>query len=77
MIFLAEKTDALSLPCVLVIDGSDERIARTIIENTAAQNQKVLTLDSMQSVTGKEIDAGETYLGIMEKNLGVLKEALY
>ena len=76
VIFLAEKTDTLSLPCVLVIDGSDERIARTIIENTAAKNQKVLTLDSMQSVTGKEIDAGETYLGIMEKNLGVLKEAL-
>ena len=58
------------------IDGSDGRIARTIAGNTRTGDQKVLLLDSMQSVSGQEIEAGETYMGIMERNLETLKEAL-
>jgi len=37
---------------------------------------KAIISTMASNVTGKEIDTGETYLGIMEKNLGVLKEAL-
>lgn len=74
--FLARKVDELALPVVLVIESSDQKIAQTIINNTKAKNQKILTMDSMQSVTMKEIDAGASYLAIMEKNLDVLKEAL-
>ena len=56
--------------------NSDEKIAKTIINNTKNKNQKILRLNSMQSVGKKELEAGQTYLKIMESNLDVLKEAL-
>ena len=74
--FLAEKMDELNLPCVLTIEGAQHRIAQTIVENTTAKNQEVLTMDSMQSTTSKDVANGTTYLSIMEQNLSVLKQAL-
>ncbi|MEZ3503278.1 MAG: metal ABC transporter substrate-binding protein [Lachnospiraceae bacterium] len=74
--FLAGKADELKLPAVLAIDGSDERIARTIAGNTKTRDQQVLVLDSMQSVSEQDIREGESYLSIMEKNLEVLRTAL-
>lgn len=74
--FLAKKVDELKLPCVLTIEGAQHKIAETVVQNTAGKNQKVLTMDSMQSVTSKDAANGTTYLSIMEKNLSVLKEAL-
>ena len=74
--FLAKKVDELGLPCVLTIEGAQHRIAETIVQNTAGKNQKVLTMDSMQSTTSKGVANGTTYLSVMEKNLSVLKEAL-
>ena len=74
--FLAQKVDELKLPCVLTIEGKDHKIAETVVENTTAKNQKVLTMDSMQSTTSKDVKNGTTYLSVMEKNLSVLKEAL-
>ncbi len=74
--FLAKKADELALPAVLTIEGAQHDIANTIVENTAKKNQAVLTLDSMQSVTEKDMQNGTTYLSIMEKNLAVLQEAL-
>ena len=74
--FLAKKVDELGLPCVLTIEGAQHRIAETIVQNTAGKNQRVLTMDSMQSTTSKDVANGATYLSVMEKNLSVLKEAL-
>ena len=74
--FLAKKVDELKLPCVLTIEGTQHKIAETIVENTAEKNQKVLTMDSMQSTTSEDVANGTTYLSAMEKNLSVLKEAL-
>ena len=74
--FLAKKVDELQLPCVLTIEGKDHKIAETVIENTSAKNQKVLTMDSMQATTSQDVKNGTTYLSVMEKNLSVLKEAL-
>ena len=74
--FLAGKMDELNLPCVLTIEGAQHRIAQTIVENTTAKNQEVLTIDSMQSTTSKDVANGTTYLSIMEQNLSVLKQAL-
>ena len=74
--FLAQKVDQLKLPCVLTIEGKKHKIAETIVENTAEKNQKILTMDSMQSTTSRDVAAGVTYLSVMEKNLTVLKEAL-
>lgn len=74
--FLAKKTDELSLGAVMTIEGNNHEIAETIVENTKDKNQKILTLDSMQSVTSQDVKDGVTYLSIMENNLDVLKEAL-
>ena len=74
--FLAKKVDELKLPCVLTIEGTQHKIAGTIVQNTADKDQKVLTMDSMQSTTSKDVANGTTYLSVMEKNLSVLKEAL-
>ena len=74
--FLAKKLDELGLPCVLTIEGAKHRIAETIVENTTAKNQKVLSVDSMQSTTSKDVAQGTTYLSVMEKNLDVLTDAL-
>lgn len=74
--FLADKVDELSLSAVLTIDGSDQKIAKTIVENTASKTAEILTLDSMQSVTDQQISDGATYLSIMENNLSVLQKAL-
>ena len=74
--FLAQKVDELSLPAVMTIEGTDHRIAETIVQNTQTKDQQILTMDSMQSVTAKDAGNGTTYLSLMEKNLSVLKDAL-
>ncbi len=74
--FLAGKADELSLHTVMTIEGSDHRIAETIVQNTAGKDQQILTMDSLQSVTSKDVENGTTYLSVMENNLSVLKEAL-
>ena len=74
--FLSRKVDELGLPAVLTIEHPRTRIAETVVENTAAKNQKILALDSMQGTTAADIEAGMTYLSVMESNLEVLKEAL-
>jgi zinc transport system substrate-binding protein len=74
--FLAKKVDELGLPCVLTIEGKNHKLAETIVQSTAGKNQKVLTMDSMQSMTSKDAANGATYLSVMEQNLSVLKEAL-
>ena len=61
---------------VLKIEGDGNRIAGTIAQNTSYKDMKVEILDSMQGTTLKDIESGVTYLGIMQDNLSVLKEAL-
>ena len=74
--FLSKKVDELGLKSVMTIDGSDKKIAETIVKNTKSKDQKVLTLDSMQKLTSKDIKNGKHYISIMRDNLSVLKEAL-
>ena len=74
--FLAGKVDENSLTSVITIEGKEHKIAETIISNTATKDQKILTLDSMQTTTMDDVKNGTTYLSIMESNYEVLKEAL-
>ncbi len=74
--FLASKVDETNASSILAIDGSDEKIAKTIKENTKSKNQKILKLNSMQAVKTEQMENGFTYLKGMEENLTVLKEAL-
>ena len=76
IIFLAGKVDELSLHAVMTIEGPDHRIAETIVQNTKTKDQQILTMDSMQSVTAKDVEKGTTYLSVMDNNLIVLKAAL-
>ena len=74
--FLSKKVDELGLNAVLTIEKSDKKIAKTVVSNTKSKNQKILEMDSLQSITKKEIKAGRNYLSAMEKNIEVLKTAL-
>jgi zinc transport system substrate-binding protein len=74
--FLAGKVDELSLKNIMTIEGADHRIAETIKNSTQSKDQNILTMDSMQSTTSKDVAGGASYLGIMKNNLEVLKEAL-
>ena len=74
--FLAQKVNELSLPAVLTIEGTDHRIAETIVQNTKTKDQKILSMNSMQSVTANDVKNGASYLSIMEQNLSVLEDAL-
>ena len=74
--FLSNKVDELSLHAVMTIEGTDHRIAETIVDSTKSKDQKILTMDSMQSTTSKDVANGTTYYSVMENNLTVLKEAL-
>lgn len=76
VVFLANKLDELQLPAVLVIEGSDQKLAGAILENTADPERPVLVMDSLQSVTGEQAAGGKTYLAVMQSNLEVLREAL-
>ena len=76
IMFLSGKVDELSLPAVLTIEGENKKIAETIVNSTANKDQKILTMDSMQSTTSNDIKNGVNYLSVMENNLSVLKEAL-
>lgn len=76
MAFLTQKVDELKLPVILVLEKSDCKIADTVIKNTNAKDQKVMEMDSIQSVTVADMSAGKTYLSSMKKNLATLKEAL-
>ena len=76
IVFLAGKVDELSLKTILTIERSDGKLAETIRANTAGKDQKILVMDSLQSVTQKDIEGGISYLSVMEDNLEVLKEAL-
>ncbi len=74
--FLAGKTDELGLKNIMTIEKSDQKIANTIIKNTTNKNQKILTMDSMQSITSEDIKNGAAYLEIMKANQKVLENAL-
>lgn len=74
--FLSGKADELGLHTILKTEGSDGKIAETVVQNTESKDLKVLTLDSMQSVTGKQAEDGATYLSVMENNLSILTEAM-
>lgn len=76
VVFLADKMNELKLPAIFVIENSDQKIAETILQNTTAKDQKILVMNSMQSVTGEDVEKGTTYLSIMKENLEVLKGAL-
>ena len=74
--FLAEKLNEKSLKYVMTLEGTDHRIAEAVIANTNRDDIEILSVDSLQSVTGTDVENGAKYLDIMEKNLDVFLKAL-
>ena len=74
--FLANKVDEENLPYIMTIEGSDHKIAKSVISNTKKKTQQILTMDSMQSTTAQDVKDGKSYLSVMEENLSVLQKAL-
>jgi zinc transport system substrate-binding protein len=73
---LAGKLDELKLGTVFILENSDDSIARSIIDNSKSKNAVIEKLNSLQSVTQKDVDSGVTYLSLMEENLKTLKKVL-
>lgn len=73
---LARLVDKNDLPYILVLEGSDKRIAEQIKANTRAKDQEILVINSIQSVTAAQIANGASYFAFMQENLEVLKKAL-
>ncbi len=76
IVFLADKVDQCGLKTILTIEGSDQKIAKTIMDTAKSTDLQILTMNSLQSVTAEEIANGVSYLSLMEENLEVLKKAL-
>lgn len=74
--FLSKKVDELGVNYIFTIENSDQKIANTIKENTMNKDQKIVILNSLQSVNKEDILKGASYLGAMTENLTVLQTAL-
>jgi len=71
--FLIDKVKAEGIPVVFSMELSNGRIAAAISEATGA---RALTLTSCHNLSREELEAGVTYIDMMEGNLSCLKEAL-
>ncbi len=76
VITLASAVSDHALPVVLVLDGGNTKLAKQVITESKQEHVKILTVHSMQSISKKNMDAGTSYLSLMEKNLSVLQKAL-
>lgn len=72
---LANKLEEWQLSHIFVTEASDGRLASSVCENVNGRQIKVTVLDSMQSVSAKDIELGVSYIGIMENDLAVLSAA--
>ena len=72
---LAGKVKELNLKYVVVTDGSDRRIAGTVISESGVDCQ-IVELNSLQAVSLNQIESGYTYLGIMKQDLELLLTVL-
>ncbi len=71
--FLIDKVRTESLPLVFHIELSNQKLAKTIAEDTGAE---VLLFHSCHNVSKDDFKAGVTYLDLMRNNLEALDKAL-
>ena len=67
--FLSQKINELNLQYICKIETGDNKISRTIIQNSNNKKAKILTLDSMQSTTAKDIKKLFNFFYIYGANL--------
>ncbi len=76
VIFLSKKINEFNLKKIFIIDNSTNNIASAIIQNSKNKTASILSLNSLQTVTAKELAEGISYIAIMEDNLKKLAEAV-
>ena len=73
---LIEEAEEHGVDFVAMTESSDGTLARTVANAIKDREVGLLTFDSMQAVSKKEIESGYSYLSIMRENLRVLNVAL-
>ncbi len=76
IVFLADKVDSLELDNVVILENSDGKVAQAVVSNSHRQDVQVLALDSMQTTTMRDVQAGKTYIDTMKSNLEIIIKAL-
>ncbi|MBQ1435530.1 MAG: zinc ABC transporter substrate-binding protein, partial [Clostridia bacterium] len=76
ILFLSGKLSELDTTAVLTIEGSDTRLAETVMETSGRKDVSIMSLDSMQSVTTEQLEMGLSYISVMEDNLKIIADAL-
>lgn len=80
--YLANRMYEENLPVIFTVDQGNTALCETVIEcrdvlqGKSESKIEIRNLDSMQSITGEQIEEGITYLSVMEENLANLKQAL-
>ena len=75
--FLAGKMDSETLPSIFIIENGNDKIAKAVLAaSKKSQDAQILTINSMQSITEKQINDGINYISLMKANLENLKKAL-
>lgn len=72
--FLADKLKESETKAVLKIEGSSDKIAKTVIDTSKKTDVKILTLNSIQNISKKDLKDGVQYIDIMIDNLYILKQ---
>lgn len=70
---LIERVAGGGIPAVYTIELSTQSIARTVAEETGAE---ILTMQSCQTVSQADFDAGATYVSLMRENVEALRKGL-
>ncbi|MCQ2585306.1 MAG: metal ABC transporter substrate-binding protein [Treponema sp.] len=72
VIGLADKVKENNLQTVFILENSSSKMADQIIK-TAGTETEVKVLNSLQGISMDDIKSGATYIGLMKKNLEVLR----
>ena len=73
---LSDKLRASGVGVLMILESSSEDLAKTVISNSGCEGARIIRIDSMQSISPRDVEGGVTYLSIMEKNLAALTAAL-
>ena len=76
IIELADKLNELESDALIITEHSSDDIARAIINAAGRDDVAIYEMNSLQSVSNRDVAGGLTYLGAMEENLRVLAKAL-
>ncbi len=74
--FLSEQFKNSCSKYILVLEGSDKKIAKTVLEDAGSPDAQILSLNSMQAITAADVKAGAEYIKIMEENISTFKKVI-